>query len=217
MASFFPTDLFISATVGIMLSTIIVIFSPRLMASWNFNFATVTDTEESDAVGHKCDKICHETVKQSLPDDIEIQKSRKLQKVLGMLEHEVISALQNLRSEDLLIKRTRKLQRVLGMDEQDIRQATKSLPLCGSGHSPKEDNRSVESVSPEEEKQHINWFKVLDGFIIFVLFAMFCYFFNFSTNGDFGRVIVGLFPREFEVLGLKERLERISPTDLRYT
>ena len=222
MASFFPTDLFISATVGIMLSTIIVIFSPRLMASWNCNSVFVMDTEESEAVGHNCEtlsvnKIPHTTVKESLPDDIEIHKSRKLQKVLGMLEHEVRSALQNLRSEDLLIKRTRKLQRVLGMDEQDIRQATKSIPLCGSGHWPKEDNRPAESVSPEEEKQHLNWFKVLDGFIIFVLFAMFCYFFNFSTNGDFGRVIVGLFPREFEVLGLKERLERISPTDLRYT
>ena len=222
MANFYPTDLFISATVGIMLSTIIVIFSPRLMASWNYNFAPVMDTEESEAVGPNCetlnvDKISNATVKESLLDDIEIQKSRKLQKVLGMHEHEVISALQKLRSEDLLIKRTRKLQRVLGMDEQDIRQATKSLPLCRSGHLLKEDNIPAEGISPEEEKQQINWFKVLDGFIIFVLFAMFCYFFNFSTNGDFGRVIVGLFPREFEVLGLKERLERISPTDLRYT
>jgi hypothetical protein len=42
----------------------------------------------------------------------------------------------------------------------------------------------------------------MDGFVIFTLFAVFCYFFNFSTNGDFGRIIVGLFPREFEALGI---------------
>jgi hypothetical protein len=42
----------------------------------------------------------------------------------------------------------------------------------------------------------------MDGFVIFILFAVFCYFLNFSTNGDFGRIIVGLFPREFEALGM---------------
>ena len=150
------------------------------------------------------EKCSSTIVQEPLLDDIEIQKLRKLQKVLGMLEHEVRSALRKIKIEDLLIKRTRKLQKVLGMDEQDIRQATTTLPLCRTGNWPVEGNKSVDNTSPEEE-EHVNWFKILDGFIIFVLFATFCYFFNFSTNGDFGRVLVGLFPREFEALGLKER------------
>ena len=227
MAGVFPPDLSISATVGMLLSTVIVIFSPRFLTAWNSFYPAEGDSEQAvsniedkvmvdDSGTANADNFSKTAVQEPLLDDIEIQKSRKLQKVLGMVEHEVRSALRKLKTEDLLIKRTRKLQRVLGMDEQDIRHATKTLPIHGSDLSPKVENISVKKVRAEEE-QNVNWFKVLDGFIIFVLLAMFCYFFNFSTNGDFGRVIVGLFPREFEALGLKERLERLSPTDTRYT
>lgn len=224
MAGLFPADMVISATVGIILSLVIVIFSPRLMKATQSNPA---DVNYETSLSHPEDRIAeiphddignavnfsNSTVQEPLLEDIEIQKSRKLQKVLGMVEHEVRSALRKLKTEDLLIKRTRKLQRVLGMEEQDIRQATKSLSLRGSSQGSKE---SVKNAGLQDD-QPVNWFKVLDGLIIFVLFAMFCYFFNFSTNGDFGRVIVALFPREFKALGLKERLERLSPTDPRHT
>ena len=33
---------------------------------------------------------------------------------------------------------------------------------------------------------------------------------NEYTNGDFGRVIAGLFPREIETLGLKKVLEQVK-------
>jgi hypothetical protein len=48
---------------------------------------------------------------------------------------------------------------------------------------------------------------MIDWFIYLTLFCAFCYFFNVSTNGDFGRVVAGIFPREFETLGLKKFLE----------
>ena len=227
MAGLFPADMVISATTGIILSVVIVIFSPRLMKATKSNLA---DVNYETSLSNPEDRIAEiprgdtgnannfsvSTVQEPLLEDIEIQKSKKLQKVLGMVEHEVRSALRKLKTEDLLIKRTRKLQRVLGMEEQDIRQATKILSPCGSSHGSKESIESVKNTDLQDD-QPVNWFKVLDGLIIFVLFAMFCYFFNFSTNGDFGRVIVALFPREFEALGLKERLERLSPTDPRHT
>ena len=68
-----------------------------------------------------------------------------------------------------------------------------------------------------EQLGPVNWFKILDGFVIVILLALFFYFFNSSTNGDFARVLVGLFPREFEALGLKEYFERLSSDDPRIT
>lgn len=227
MAGLFPADMVLSAAVGIILSVLIVIFSPRFMKATNSNLADVNYETSSrhpeDRIAEiphgdtgNADNFSDSTVQEPLLEDIEIEKSRKLQKVLGMVEHEVRSALRKLKTEDLLIKRTRKLQRVLGMEEQDIRQATKRLSRGGSSHGAKESNESIRNAGLQED-QPVNWFRVLDGFIVFVLFATFCYFFNFSTNGDFGRVIVAFFPREFEALGLKVRLERFSPTDPRYT
>ena len=114
-------------------------------------------------------------------------------------------------------------QKVLGMDEDDIRYAFRNK----SGNHPTSDSESYrgststairdknnDRLQPEEPA---NWFKILDGFVIISLIAVFCYFFNHSTNGDFGRVLAGLFPREFKALGLKEYLEKVSSTDPRFT
>ncbi len=47
-------------------------------------------------------------------------------------------------------------------------------------------------------------------FIFLVLVGALLYFCNINSNGDVGRVLAGMFPKEFETLGLKKYLERIS-------
>ena len=129
--------------------------------------------------------------------------------------------------EELMIQKTRKLQKVLGMQEYEVREAVRSQPIPQSLSNNDYIQRNARSFNRDrggrgeggdpELDVPVNWFKILDGFVIFILIAVFCYSFNFSTNGDFGRVLVGLFPREFKALGLKEYLERMSPSDPRLT
>lgn len=163
---------------------------------------------------------------KSLREEFTVRKSKKIQRVLGISESDVRVAAREMESltssvEAYVINKTRKLQRVLGMDEDDVRDAFRNQSLHSQSSNPETFTRSIptsrtDKVNGQQQPEEpANWFKILDGFVMITLIAVFCYFFNHSTNGDFGRVLSGLFPREFKALGLKEYLEKMSPTDPR--
>ena len=165
---------------------------------------------------------------KSLREEFTVRKSKKIQRVLGISESDIREAAREMENvpssvEAYIINKTRKLQKVLGMDEDDIRDAFRNKSVnylandsesyMGSSSTAIRD-RNNDRLQPEEPA---NWFKILDGFVIVSLIAVFCYFFNHSTNGDFGRILAGLFPREFKALGLKDYLEKVSSNDPRFT
>lgn len=170
--------------------------------------------------------ISNEELAKTLKEEFTVRKSKKVQKVLGMSEHDVREAVRGFEWEKCaveayIIQKTRKLQKVLGMDQNDIRDAVRNRPeALSSSHNESTSNNNYTSYRDRTKEQYeidepVNWFKILDGFVIIILLAICCYFFNHSTNGDFGRILVGLFPKEFKALGLKEYFEKLSPNDPR--
>jgi len=221
-----------SSALGIVLSFGIICFSPRLIKHFvptsdaenaEYQEEKLVNSEEASRQEKKLGSllgVSQNVLSKTLREELVVRKSKKLQRVLGITDSEVRDHIrknnpeyEKSETEESTIKKTRKLQKVLGMNEHDVRQAVreKSPEKLSSISTP---NYSIRDKNFHYEEP-VNWFKILDGFVIFILLAVFCYFFNFSTNGDFGRVIVGLFPREFEALGLKEFLERMAPNDPR--
>ena len=212
-----------STAIGLALACFIVFFSNLGSRNDNTKNTTSESTGMNDISPETPKPTCvpEGSNSKSVVIEAAVGKSRKLQKVLGMSEADLRRAVGELISErcpvvELIIKKTRKLQRVLGMNEGDIREATRKSQLSESSYSSDWQLRRDRNTSSDLEEPW-NWFKILDGFVIFILLAIFCYFFNLSTNGDFGRILVGLFPKEFEALGLKEYFERLSPGDPRHS
>ena len=245
MAFIFVDGLLTSAFFGVVLSFGIIFLSPHANQvtdddEMNPSFYTLSPPSgsskslEGDSTSKQTRKlvnilgVSNAELAKSLREEFTVRKSKKIQRVLGISESDIRVAAREMeymqsRVESYVINKTRKLQKVLGMDEDDIRCAFRNK----SGNHPTSDSefymgststavrdKNNDRLQPEEPA---NWFKILDGFVIISLIAVFCYFFNHSTNGDFGRVLAGLFPREFKALGLKEYLEKVSSTDPRFT
>jgi len=87
-----------------------------------------------------------------------------------------------------------KLQNLLGISEAQVKSALKNS------------NKS----SPDT----INPVKIIEWIIFLSLLFGAFYFSNIATNGDLGRVLAGLFPREFKALGLKDYLEKYSTSTM---
>lgn len=245
MADIFLDGLITSAVIGISLSFGIIYISPQLVNSINGNSYHHNTEGQNSALPGENDRyvqsdlsddvisskqtrklksilgLSHSEILKSLKEEVAVRKSRKLQKVLGMTELDVRNALQKFSEkceiEEEIIRKTRKLQKVLGMDEHDVREATRLLHQGITASGLNGNRHELKREDAKEQLGPVNWFKILDGFVIVILLAAFCYFFNSSTNGDFARVLVGLFPREFEALGLKDYFERLSPDDPRIT
>lgn len=245
MADIFLNGLATSAVLGITISIGIIYISPQFLNPTNgtsysqetkdeisplddenerFGKSVLSEDTASSKQTRKLKSILgisHSELLKSLKEEVTVRKSRKLQKVLGMSESDVRNALQRVsekcENEEQIVRKTRKLQKVLGMDEQDVREATRLSHMGPASNRSNVGRYESKRNATNEPTGPVNWFKVLDGFVIFGLLAVFCYFFNTSTNGDFARVLVGLFPREFEALGLKEYFERLSPGDPRIT
>lgn len=231
-----------SSILGVILSFGIIYFSPQLIKQLSPTNDSENIELQEDKLENPKEKelskqekklgsllgVSHNVLSKTLKEEFVVRKSKKLQKVLGITESDVReyvrnddSEFENSVAEEFMIKKTRKLQKVLGMDEHDVREALRNLPekpitsIDDSTSNSSPGSYSFKRDTNFSYEERVNWFKLLDGFILLILFAVFCFFFNHSTNGDFGRVIVGLFPREFEALGLKEILERMSPNDPR--
>jgi hypothetical protein len=245
MADIFLDGLVTSAVIGVTLSFGIIYISPKLLNSVTGtthdhkskdqisilsgkNDLLVESDLSDDVTSSKQTRklksilgVSHSEILKSLKEEVTVRKSRKLQKVLGMTELDVRNALQKVSEkceiEEEIIRKTRKLQKVLGMDEHDVREATRQSHKGSAVSGPYGSRYESKREAVDEQLGPINWFKILDGFVIVILLATCCFFFNSSTNGDFARILVGLFPREFEALGLKEYFERFSPDDPRIT
>ena len=213
-----------SAAIGLTVACFIVYFSNSGSHDDRARYVT-SDSVETIEMSKQAQKPMISPVvshSESIIIEAAVIKSKKLQRVLGMSDDDLRHAVGELASEkcavvELIIKKTRKLQRVLGMNEGDVREATRKYSQLSASSSSSDWRLRRDGDTSTVPDEPWNWFKVLDGFVMFILLAIFCYFFNVSTNGDFARILVGLFPKEFEALGLKEYFERLSPDDPRYS
>eukprot|EP01041_Mallomonas_annulata_P014719 gene14719-31291_t len=106
-------------------------------------------------------------------------------------------SIQRISEEDLL-KKTASLQKFLGLSEDDIR------------HAVRKTNKELDTGIIEQD--NVSWSKIFDWILFIVALCIIGYFANKQTNGDIGRVLAGLFPREFETLGIKKQMEEVSRT-----
>ena len=81
-----------------------------------------------------------------------------------------------------------KVQNLLGISENDI-------------------DKVIESPN-DIDIDGLSWIKILEWLIFIALIVAGGYFLNLSTNGEFGHILLGLFPREIETLNLREYFER---------
>lgn len=100
-------------------------------------------------------------------------------------------------NEDKVLKSTLRLRKVLGMSEEQIREAVQLT-----------NTEIAEGKIPQSFHDEISWFKIFDILMFVSLLIVLGLFLNVATRGEFGRVLVGFFPKEFESLKLKDYLQR---------
>jgi hypothetical protein len=181
-------DLLISIVLGAVLFVVIFYYNN------NNNKPIIDKQDEQDTPSSSSAAAASSSSKEEEEDT---KNETNEEKELRLKNKELLDKYLSEDNEEKLIKKTAFLQKKFGIGEDDIKRAIKDTrkDLLNKNHN-LEDSLSI-------------W-KMVDWFIYLALFCGFCYFFNVSTNGDFGRVIAGLFPREIETLGLKKVLEQVK-------
>ena len=152
-----------------------------------------------------------EVERKLLPQVMRTRSKSKAKKLLGVDDTEL--ALAKKQSEttrqqiSYVTKYAKQLTKVLGIDESEVLDAVRTANQTSSSSSQSKAFWQRDGTTMMD--QPTNWVKILDTCIFLVMIAVFCYFVQLSTQGNFGRVLAGIFPREFETLGLKQYMERI--------
>ena len=145
--------------------------------------------------------IPEENVRDAIEEEKLTRKQQKPQEVLGMTDEEVKKSAHQL-VENMAIKKSSKIAKVLGMSEEELRKAIHERPTPN------------EAATATTSDEGIDWIRIVDRGILVLLIVTFLYFANKSSNGDLGRILAALFPKEMEALGLKAKLEAMnSATD----
>ena len=185
-------DLLISIVLGVLLFIVIFYYNNN-----NNNKPTIVKQDEQDTSSSSSSSSAAAATSSSSKEEEDTNNETNEEKELRLKNKELLDKYLSEDNEEKLIKKTAFLQKKFGIGEDDIKRAIKDTrkDLLNKNHN-LEDSLSI-------------W-KMVDWFIYLALFCGFCYFFNVSTNGDFGRVVAGLFPREIETLGLKKVLEQVK-------
>ena len=183
-------------------------------------------------LGRSEDDVRNEICKfKSSPNTVEQRKRIRLRKLLGVTDNELSEAIatssystneeNNTIPPSNNLKNLKKLQEILGVNEDQVREAIRKTRrvkfassseqsnTIGDNHHPKNINSRTGIESIDEP---YNWARSFDFIILAILIGIFCFCVNKSTDGNFGRIVAAIFPREFGALGLKEYLERLPKT-----
>ena len=230
----FSSQLIISSLLGLVLAIVIVLGSDRIFvsngtqhSSQNTDEVTTknvtfdddqTNKKEQQLLEKRVNKLQkvlgrsqEEVERKLLPQVMRTRSKSKAKKLLGVDDTEL--ALAKKQSEttrqqiSYVTKYAKQLTKVLGIDESEVLDAVRTANQTSSSSSQSKAFWQRDGTTMMD--QPTNWVKILDTCIFLVMIAVFCYFVQLSTQGNFGRVLAGIFPREFETLGLKQYMERI--------
>ena len=235
----FSSQFLISSVLGLVLAVVIVLVSDRVFVSHGMKHPNQTATDETAKKNshgvtfvddennqhekqllekrvNKLQKILgrtqEEVERKLLPDVMRTRSKSKAKKVLGVNDTELAMAKQQSETTrqqlSYVTKHAKQLTKVLGIDESEVLDAVRNAKQSSSTTTPTPFwQRGGSTTTTFDEPT--NWVKILDTCIFLIMIAVFCYFVQLSTQGNFGRVLAGIFPREFETLGLKTYMERI--------
>ena len=223
-------QLLVSLGFGIVLSLFLIVGSARYFNKSSYkpskqlrdvSFSPTEDDHTQEKLEKRVRKIqkilgrTKEEVQSKLGLDSLAQRTRsknKAKRLLGLSDSELAAAKEQnevLRQRQAYVaKKGKKLTKVLGIDEKEIIHAIQMAnPVVGTTGVMNPSVTAAERGMLLDEP--VNWHKIVDAVILFVLVGVLVYCLQLSSQGNFGRVLCGLFPREFETLGLKGYLERI--------
>lgn len=68
----------------------------------------------------------------------------------------------------------------------------------------------VDEAIPGDMDLSVSPSYIIDWIVFLIIACVVIYGINIASDGDFGRIIVAVFPTEFEALGLKHYIESVS-------
>lgn len=95
-------------------------------------------------------------------------------------------------SVDMLTKNA-KIQKMFNLTDEQMKEAVDAT------------KRDLSKTSPDDE---VGWVTIIDKIILLLLVVFVLFAINVLTHGEFGRVLLGFFPQEFESLKLTEYLKK---------
>ena len=100
-------------------------------------------------------------------------------------------------NEEQILKKTEKMRKIFGASDEDTREAIRKAQ--------DQQRRGLSAAEVEMEEPFVkNAVWVLEKLMLVACIMGGIWSLNIMTQGDVGRMIVGIFPREMELLGLKE-------------
>lgn len=93
---------------------------------------------------------------------------------------------------DVLAKNS-KIQKMFNLTDDQMNEAVKAT------------KKDLNKTSPEDE---IGWVTIVDKVIMLLLVGFMLFAINVLTHGEFGRVLLGFFPEEFESMKLTDYLKK---------
>lgn len=96
------------------------------------------------------------------------------------------------KAEETVVK-SKKLQKILGMSGEQLKEALEKA-----------------KKDPPPPDTYFNACKLIEYIVYILLFGIAFFILNIITNGDLGRMVVGMFPVEMESLGIKDQLNSLT-------
>lgn len=136
-------------------------------------------------------------------------QNAKAKLILGIDEAEVTHAKRcnEKRKEQVsyAAHKRKKLSKLLGIPDDDVLDAVRDSSISNSGNI----SATWHGNCGTSFDEPIKWTTLVDGVVVITLVGVLFYALQVSTEGTFGRMVAGIFPREMEAIGLKSFLERV--------
>jgi hypothetical protein len=110
---------------------------------------------------------------------------------------EVINNKVPLINEPIFKEKSKRIQEMFGLSEEQIHNALQET----------NNSLKIEKINAQPEDE-VSWFSILDSAIFVSLICFSLYFINVVSHGDFGRMLLALFPKEFESLKMTEYIRK---------
>jgi hypothetical protein len=106
-------------------------------------------------------------------------------------------------NEEKILLKSKKIKSLLGMTEEEMRDAIRS-----TNAKIEQSNNNFDNNTNTDFDNVSFLIKFADYFFLIFIIAVLSYGLNETTQGEFGRFLLALFPKEFEALKLSKYLKK---------
>ena len=193
-----PDDFIVSIGLGLVLATTVFVFGNKPLSpeERKMRLQAIEEQDKPTSVKRESNESLMKKKENAETNSAAINESKRLNAAID----QVISPEMDVEE---MVKKTERLAKKFGATEKDVRDAIEKVR--------DQQRRGLSAAEIEMEEPFMRNFVRWLEWVMYVLCA-FGFFFcvNLYSGGDAGRVLCGMFPREMDLLGVTDYLNRFG-------